>query len=289
VASQADLHEATVVLIEDRSSGSSLIQQLRADGLSKVQAAPAMDGDKIMRLHGQALMIEGGFVLFPKQEHWLDTYLSELLSFPSSPYDDQVDSTAYALAWIGANSRWSDTVIKKPWLHYYATLPEDQGGKRIFMSWDTALMDSRQNTWTVCTVWMLLERVYYLLHMERGIYDYTDLRQTFGTLVKQYNPYQILIEETATGLALKEERDLPSRSLIKLQPVEQDRKGRVYVQQAKFRDGLVRFPQHASFMSQVERELLSYPHGDTDDVVDSIVLALKYGGKGYHLTAAALR
>jgi hypothetical protein len=31
---------------------------------------------------------------------WLDTYLRELLSFPNSKNDDQVDSTVYALAWI---------------------------------------------------------------------------------------------------------------------------------------------------------------------------------------------
>jgi phage terminase large subunit-like protein len=37
-------------------------------------------------------------------------------------------------------------------------------------------------------------------------------------------------------------------------------------------------------MSQVELELLSYPHGDTDDIVDSISLALKYGGTGYDTT-----
>ncbi len=93
VESLAELHNATVVLIEDKSSGSSLIQQLRSEGLSKVQASPALEGNKIMRLHGQTPTIEGGFVLFPKWADWLETYLSELLSFPSSNYNDQVDST----------------------------------------------------------------------------------------------------------------------------------------------------------------------------------------------------
>ena len=47
----AALHNATVVLVEDKASGSSLIQELRAEGFSIVQAAPALEGDKIMRLH----------------------------------------------------------------------------------------------------------------------------------------------------------------------------------------------------------------------------------------------
>ena len=41
----AELHRAKIVLIEDKASGSSLIQELRAEQFSLVRAAPAMDGD----------------------------------------------------------------------------------------------------------------------------------------------------------------------------------------------------------------------------------------------------
>jgi predicted phage terminase large subunit-like protein len=280
----ADLHNATVVLIEDKSSGSSLIQQLRSESLSKVQASPALEGNKIMRLHGQTPRIEGGFVLFPKRADWLEPYLSELLSFPSSNYDDQVDSTVYALAWIGENPRWHGNVVKRSWLHYYTELPNDQKPKRIYMACDTTVKDEGQSDWTVCTVWQLFNRVHYLLHVERGIYEYSEVRSTIGRLLKQYNPYQIWLEETATGKALKEDREGQSRSRIKLVPIDQDRIGRLRIQDAKFREGRVLFPEGASFMSQVELELLSYPHGDTDDIVDSISLALKYGGTGYDTT-----
>jgi hypothetical protein len=57
-----------------------------------------------MRLRGQTAKIEGGFVLFPKEAHWLDTYLLELVTFPNSKNDDQVDSTVYALAWSTLHS-----------------------------------------------------------------------------------------------------------------------------------------------------------------------------------------
>ena len=49
----ADLYRADVVLVEDKASGTSLIQELRADGFSRVEAAPSLDGDKTMRLHAQ--------------------------------------------------------------------------------------------------------------------------------------------------------------------------------------------------------------------------------------------
>ena len=281
VQSLAKLHEATVVLIEDTSSGSSLIQQLRAEGFSKVRAAPSLEGNKQMRLNGQTPMIEGGFVLFPKQADWLDTYLSELLSFPSVNYDDQVDSTVYALSWIADNPQYTGTLIKPSSIHYYTDLPEDLRYARVFMSWDTALKDGGQGDWTVCTVWLLLDGVYYLRHMERGLYGYSELRQKFTELNKQYQPFKILIEETTIGQSLKKDRNLPGSSLIKLVPIETDRGSRVYVLQSMFEEGRVRFPKDAPFMHDLENELLSYPYGQTDDIVDSISLALNVGGSGY--------
>jgi phage terminase large subunit-like protein len=80
-----------------------------------VQPAPSMDGDKIMRLRAETAKIEGGFVLFPMEAHWLETYLTELLTFPNSKFDDQVDSTVFALAWMTSNrsrSRWNNERLK---------------------------------------------------------------------------------------------------------------------------------------------------------------------------------
>jgi phage terminase large subunit-like protein len=48
-----------------------------------------------------------------------------------------------------------------------------------------------------------------------------------------------------------------------------------------FEEGRVRFPKDAPFMHDLENELLSYPYGQTDDIVDSISLALNVGGSGY--------
>jgi predicted phage terminase large subunit-like protein len=99
VCELANLRRATVVLVEDKSSGTQLIQELRADGFALVQAAPTNNDDKVMRLRSQTAKIEGQFVLFPEKAHWLDAYLLELMSFPNSKHDDQVDSTVHALAW----------------------------------------------------------------------------------------------------------------------------------------------------------------------------------------------
>jgi predicted phage terminase large subunit-like protein len=108
----AGLWKATVVLIEDKSSGTQLIQELRASDFSLAQAAPAGDGDKIMRLRAQTAKIEGGFVLFPVTAPWLDVYLLELTTFPNSKHDDQVDSTVNALAWSTQQANSAPAWIK---------------------------------------------------------------------------------------------------------------------------------------------------------------------------------
>jgi predicted phage terminase large subunit-like protein len=69
---------------------------------------------------------------------------------------------------------------------------------------------------------------------------------------------------------------------VGLVPVERDKISRVYQQQAVFEQGRVHFPKGASFMPQLEAELLTFPQLKTDDQVDSISQALaspasKYG------------
>src|SRR5271166_6143552 len=119
VREQSGLFNPTVILIEDKASGTQLIQDLIEAGLSRVTRYKP-DGNKIMRLHAQTATIENGFVYLPETAHWLADYLRELTLFPAGRYDDQVDSTAQALAW---------TKIRSPgWaiFEYYRELAEER-------------------------------------------------------------------------------------------------------------------------------------------------------------------
>jgi predicted phage terminase large subunit-like protein len=87
------------VLIEDKASGTQLIQELIADGCHGVtRYQPTCD--KIMRLHAQTALIENGFVHIPETAPWLAVYPHELTVFPKGKHDDQVDSTAQFLDWF---------------------------------------------------------------------------------------------------------------------------------------------------------------------------------------------
>src|SRR5438105_7424046 len=93
VREQQSLFGANVVLIEDKASGTQLIQELIEGGCYGVtRYHPTLD--KIMRLHAQTAMIENGFVHIPETAPWLAEYLHEVTLFPKGRHDDQVDSTA---------------------------------------------------------------------------------------------------------------------------------------------------------------------------------------------------
>jgi len=99
VRDQQSLFNASVVLIEDKASGTQLIQELIADGCYGV-TRDQPTGDKTMRLHAQTAMIENGFVHIPETVPWLAEYLHEMTVFPNGKHDDQADSTAQFLDWF---------------------------------------------------------------------------------------------------------------------------------------------------------------------------------------------
>jgi len=106
---------ATHVLIEDRASGTQLIQELTQEGLYQVKGISNAD-DKVMRLHAQTGTIENGFVHLPETAPWLDEYFAELLRFPRAKNDDQVDSTAQALSFLTTPSPcqgWKDLIARQ--------------------------------------------------------------------------------------------------------------------------------------------------------------------------------
>ena len=99
VEEQALAYKPKTILIEDKASGTQLIQELVHGGVHGVQRyEPNMD--KSQRLHTASSSIENGFVYLPEKAEWLPEYLHELTTFPNSKHKDQADSTSQALDWV---------------------------------------------------------------------------------------------------------------------------------------------------------------------------------------------
>ncbi len=99
----------SAIIIEDQGTGTALIQDLGRICSRSIPAPIAIkpEGDKITRMHTQALKIESGQVYLPEKAPWLEDFRTEFLQFPKGRFDDQVDSLSQALGWLGARSEGS--------------------------------------------------------------------------------------------------------------------------------------------------------------------------------------
>ena len=100
-------HSPRQILIEKAGPGLHMVQELRdgpADGVP-VPIGIQPVGDKFVRMEAQASRFESGQIFLPKEAPWLDAFLHELLAFPQSRHDDQIDSVSQFLNW--AESRKS--------------------------------------------------------------------------------------------------------------------------------------------------------------------------------------
>ena len=75
--------------VEDKVSGTGLIQTLRREGVPILPIQRSRD--KITRGYDAAPFIEAGNVLVPEWAHWLGAFMSEVEAFPGGAHDDQLD------------------------------------------------------------------------------------------------------------------------------------------------------------------------------------------------------
>jgi predicted phage terminase large subunit-like protein len=94
-------HHAHATLIEDSDIGRAIGQELRRSAALR-PILPKVRFDKTARLLAESPKFEAGQVLLPREAPWLASYLDELLGFPNTRHDDQVDSTSQALRYLSA-------------------------------------------------------------------------------------------------------------------------------------------------------------------------------------------
>lgn len=98
------LRNATAVVIEDKSSGSSLIQDLLTLDTPIPAIGISPSTDKITRMSVESPVIDAGLFGVLDNQPWLNDYFAELGGFPDYPTKDLVDMTSMALLYARRNS-----------------------------------------------------------------------------------------------------------------------------------------------------------------------------------------
>jgi predicted phage terminase large subunit-like protein len=122
-------YNAQTFVIEDRASGTQLIQELQHERCYGIHAyKPPPNTDKIVRLNMHTTAFENGRVFLPRHAPWLADYVAELTGFLGTKFDDQVDSTTQALAYL------SEPDALAVWIKFGENLPKFMNQMR-FRGW----------------------------------------------------------------------------------------------------------------------------------------------------------
>lgn len=106
-----EVHEPNEILIEDKASGQSLIQEMQRETRLPIKPIK-IDKDKIARVHAVTPLIEAGKVHLPKEAAWVNDCITECEDFPNGEFDDVVDSISQFLNYAKGSGRISKEPIR---------------------------------------------------------------------------------------------------------------------------------------------------------------------------------
>jgi predicted phage terminase large subunit-like protein len=98
--------------VEDKVSGTGLIQTLRREGIPILPVQ--RNRDKVSRAHDGAPFMESGNVVLPESAPWLSDFLGELTAFPFGAHDDQIDPMLDAIRDVQALPATQTTIVPIP-------------------------------------------------------------------------------------------------------------------------------------------------------------------------------
>jgi len=162
-------------------------------------------------------------------------------------------------------------LVRREWLSRFDGMLETHQFKKIVQSWDTATGKEVNLNFSVCTTWGIRPDGCYLLHLFRDRLEFPELLKAIYQQAELYKPSKILIEDASSGRSIiqsiSEHKDLPIEAIKK---PSTDKETRLAQASAEFERKRVFFPKEASWLADLENELLSFPGSAHSDQVDSI-------------------
>lgn len=160
--------------------------------------------------------------------------------------------------------------FKWDWIQFFKAQPDRPEGARVIQSWDTASSPGSTGDYSVCTTWLAVRKHNYLLDVKRGRWAYPELKQLLIAHAKAWSPQSILIENSSNGRSLIQDLRDWGPSGITSVTAKDNKESRFYAVTSLIEAGEVFMPEDAPWLADVRQELLTFPGGKHDDIVDSI-------------------
>ncbi len=173
--------------------------------------------------------------------------------------------------------------ISSKWFGEYTKLPDDEPYLR-FTSWDTAGAANERADYTVGLAFAmgLKTRKFYILDMYREKVEFHNLMKAVPQFERLHESQATLIENKGTGSSLVSVLKYSGLNIIPIPPQKLGSKEYRFEQSVPaIESGRVYLPKAASWKAAFLDELLVFPGGVHDDIVDAFSQAINhYGSRG---------
>lgn len=167
------------------------------------------------------------------------------------------------------------TMVKREWIH--AGVPPPLSEMRVYMAVDLAISTKDTADFTACAViGVEASGRIWILYLKRARVGFYDALQMIESIAMKYRPLEIGVEKVQYQAAAVEQllrtTTLPVRAVVP----DRDKLMRFQPLQVRYQNNLV---YHAEdLIPDWLEELLSFPLGDNDDMVDAVAYAFSMAG-----------
>ena len=181
--------------------------------------------------------------------------------------------------WMQKPTSEEGAIIKREWWRKW-TSDKIPPLKHVIQSYDTAFMKKETADFSAITTWGIFfpdqdsGANLILLDAVKGRYEFPELRRKALEQFKYWNPESVIVEAKASGLPLTYElrqMDIPVSTFTPSKG--NDKHVRVNTCAPLFEFGMIWAPDQ-KFAEEVIEECAAFPHGDHDDLVDSMTMAV---------------
>ena len=171
-------------------------------------------------------------------------------------------------------------IIKREWWRDW-TKDYIPALEHVIQSYDTAFLKKETADYSAITTWGVFrdsedsaEQLILLDAIKRRV-EFPELRRLAKEQYDYWQPETVLVESKASGLPLTYELRQMGIPVVNFSPNRgNDKHSRVNAVAPLFESGMIWAPKDKEFAQEVIEECAAFPHGDHDDLVDSMTQAI---------------
>lgn len=160
-------------------------------------------------------------------------------------------------------------MVDLAWFKRYSDVPAASDITGIVQSWDTAVKDGDDHDYSVCITWAETKNGFYILDIQYKKLEYPYLLAWVQEMYDIWRPASILIEDKASGQSLLQ--DLRRNTQLPVYAInpEKDKVTRLAAVSAVIESGRVFLPYKSAWLADFEMQIMAFPNGKNDDMVDA--------------------